>query len=121
MSKKILVLDDDQERHQGFDKIFPRDAVTHVSDYDQFLKALPSGPYDLICLDHDLGETADPDGNVVLRKSGMDAARALVSLPPELQPKQVLVHSQNSVAGPEMVRVLRDAGILATRRPYTNS
>lgn len=119
MNKKILILDDDQGRHDGFTKIFPQDQVTHALDYDQFRDALPLGPFDLVCLDHDLGGTADPDGNVVLRKSGMDAAQALVDLPPQLRPKQVLVHSHNTSASPKMVQVLRDAGIPVARKPYS--
>ena len=120
MTRRVLVLDDDQDRHDGFDKIFPGGQVIHALDYEEFKSALPLGPFDLVCLDHDLGSTADPDGNVVLRKSGMDAAQALVDLPPQLRPKQVLVHSHNSIASPKMVQVLRDAGIPVAQKPYQN-
>ncbi len=119
VNKKVLVLDDEQTRHDGFNKIFAQDQVTHAMDYDGFAEALKSGPHDLVCLDHDLGSTADPDGNVVLNKTGLDAARALVALPPQLRPKQVLVHSHNVIASMKMVDLLREAGISVTRKPYS--
>ncbi len=119
--KKILVLDDEPVRHTAFDSIFPNDQVVHTINYDDFVEALKAGPYDLICLDHDLGGGNDPNGNFVLHKTGLDAAQAILRQPQSLWPKQVLVHSHNSVQGPKMVELLNNAGISTVRKPFQST
>lgn len=108
--KKVLVVDDDVERHVGFLRRLRKHTVVSVGTYREAIEALERGsPYDVIFLDHDLGE----------RRTGFDVAKYLVQeIDRELWPERVIVHSHNPVGALRIRDLLRDAGMEVQLRPY---
>ena len=97
---KFLVLDDDEARHAGFDRLLAGHSITHAYSYSEFVAAARSDKFDVICLDHDLGietpgEAVTEDGSI-RELTGQDAARWLVDNQQHFSPN-VLVHSHNPV------------------------
>lgn len=143
---KILILDDQPERHEGFIKIFSRGGpnshkLTHAWTYDQCIEALKNNHFDMICLDHDLGDmTLVPDDVIITSPNfsltyrpstapggmysssekyldGRDVCRWIVENLKE--PNYFLIHSWNESAAREMEKTLLDAGHSVRRKPYT--
>ena len=52
----ILIVDDQPERHEGFIKILQGHQLTHAWTYSQAIDAMRDNTFDMICLDHDLGD-----------------------------------------------------------------
>ena len=52
----ILILDDMPERHEGFKRILSDHSLTHVWTFSQCVKAMKKQKFDMVCLDHDLGD-----------------------------------------------------------------
>ena len=75
---RILVLDDDQKRHEAFKFHLFRHDVTHVYTCDEAIKAIEQEKWDIIFLDHDLEDrhySSASDGKVEeLEKTGYDVA-----------------------------------------------
>ena len=104
----ILVLDDEQYRHDWFDQnVHP--APEHVYTVGTAISALTTTAYDVIYLDHDLG--TEP-------LVGRDVARYLADHPECCRGASVIVHSVNGVSGPKIVRELRAAGRPASWVPF---
>jgi len=110
--QKVLILDDDPKRHIEFDRILKGLSVCHVWTANQAIQALcDNPPFDLICLDHDLGDfrnsqdTADPgDGTEV-------AAFINLHLDRKHYPKQIMIHSWNTAGAAHMANLIRETGI----------
>jgi CheY-like chemotaxis protein len=68
---KILILDDQPERHEGFIRIFAerKHELTHAWTYQQAIKAMKADKFGMACLDHDLGDRAFDEGPEVTIKS----------------------------------------------------
>jgi DNA-binding response OmpR family regulator len=96
---KILFLDDDRDRHDAIDDWWKPNGwdITHVRTVTQLARSLQDGPWDLICLDHDLGTPLD----------GRDAVRVLVE---RGERSPVWIHSYNALRAYDMERMLREAG-----------
>lgn len=107
---KILFLDDEDWRHKAMDRRHPHDVVQHVHTIRQFKAALERERFDLASLDHDL-----TDDN---SETGMHAVEHLCSMPRELVPARIIVHSWNSHAAGKMMAALRDAGFAPERREF---
>ena len=59
---RVLILDDDNFRHKIFKQRFAEHDVRHAHTYHEFRIDLDRGsPWDLIYLDHDLGEMEHGD------------------------------------------------------------
>ncbi len=126
---KILILDDDQNRHDGFALRFPDHELTHCLRYAEGLDALTSkGPFDAAYLDHDLGDCVnDADyyeagGMYCGGKTyftGLDFAYFLRDHP-SLCPRDVVIHSWNPDGAKNMEAVLRGTPGLRNlfRSPY---
>lgn len=109
---KILVLDDNIDRHVDFIRRWrDKHTIVNVGNFEEAVHALQYGsPFDVLHLDHDLGE----------KRNGTDVVRYLIhAVPRQKWPQQVVVHSQNFIGGPRMVRLLRDAGIPANWKPFS--
>jgi hypothetical protein len=121
---KILILDDMKFRHDIFDKMFEGHDVTHVFKFFDFAKELENNVFDLICLDHDLGdEVSNPDfwidGWGKRREfNGADAAVKVCELNDAALPKQVIIHSINSVGAKTMLHILQRKGIPVEWQPF---
>ena len=129
---RILVLDDDDVRHEYFARQFANHDILHVHTYSECLNALLNNDwYDVVFLDHDLNDhgyrsVADERANYFQRSltrfsrpgllDGRDVVEDMVKmLPPEKVPSQVVVHSWNDAGGAEMMSMLNDAGYNALR------
>ena len=68
MTKKlnILVLEDEAERWNWFNKIFSSDEVTFTFAVKRTIQCLKEDNYDIIFLDRDLGDTEDNGEKVAL-------------------------------------------------------
>ena len=121
---RVLILDDSKERHEAFQRIFQAEELTSVYRYSEFLLALSlPEPWDLIHLDHDLGDEIDADyfidgWGAKQEYNGVHAADRVCELPVEKQPIGVVVHSINSTGAVRMVKTLRAAGISAKWEPF---
>jgi CheY-like chemotaxis protein len=110
---RILVLDDEEVRHDAFSLRLLGNEVVHVWNLEQIQQKLKAeDAFDLIYLDHDLGEEAD----------GRDVVNFIVrELPQQQWPKEVIVHSWNFYAANQMVQTLKDAGIKASYQAFSAS
>ena len=101
----ILILDDQEFRHDGFREAYKDLAVTlfHAYSYNEATQLLDNEVFDYIWLDHDLGT----------EKDGKDAARYIALLPKEKLPRCVYIHSANWSGAREMKAILNECGMLA--------
>lgn len=118
---KILVLDDDQKRHEAFKFHLFRHDITHVYTCDEAIKAIEQEKWDIIFLDHDLEDrhySSASDGKVEeLEKTGYDVAVHIAkNLPTEKAPQFILIHSWNPVGWKRMFAALMDRRDFKTRR-----
>lgn len=125
---RILVLDDDDERHGYFRRQFIGHDVTHAYTYSECMDALLNTPnFEVVFLDHDLNDngyrsTAEsrPDhapkeptiySDLPEELDGCCVAEDVVRLlPVEKRPFQIIVHSWNHGGAAEMMAILRDGG-----------
>lgn len=120
---KILILDDIQHRLNVFQKMHDGDEVVCCTHYLEFLEALSTQKWDLIRLDHDLGDFRDADTYVdgwgkIQEYNGCHAAMRICELPDDKKPERVIVHSVNPTGSADMTRTLLKAGIETTREPF---
>lgn len=113
---KILILDDDEVRHERFKIHLFNFEVVHAHTYDQFLELVGKERFDAIFLDHDL-EFEEKAATVIESRyaNGMDAARHVAALPEKLRPELVVVHSWNMYAASRMMDVLLEAKYVSVR------
>ena len=121
---RILILDDDQMRHDAFARRYAGHELTHVYAVAEAQAALIAGGFDMASFDHDLADfqlEKQPDGSVQEReKTGYDVVMFMVStLPEDRWPAEIIVHSWNAPRAHQMVEVLRDRGAAASYRPFT--
>lgn len=120
----ILILDDQAERHEIFQKIYHNHDVVSVFKYSEFVEQLGERRWDLIHLDHDLGDfVSNPDTWVdgwgcIREFTGCEAAKRVCELNVEQQPNRVIVHSINPVGARTMLQMLDRASIPTTWEPF---
>lgn len=118
---RILILDDVKSRHDAFDRIYSGDTVVHAYRYMEFLEHLKDGVWDLIHLDHDLGDFVDnPDTYVdgwgnVCEYNGAHASMRVCEMD---DPPPVIVHSINPVGAKVIVDNLKRRGISVVWEPF---
>lgn len=120
---RILILDDMDVRHSGFAKVFADLDRTHVYFFSDTIDALNTkGPFDVVYLDHDLGDFRVAEKNEYDRPyTGHDVALYIARvLDPDKRPGRVVVHSWNPDGARAMRQVLQDAGIPAVCLPYSD-
>lgn len=124
----ILILDDDAVRHQAFDNYYSAYApITHTYRYNDCIENLKLGDWDIVHLDHDLGEDVnDPDMKVdgwgkAVQFTGLDVVRWLVERIDEPLAVKIIVHSMNPVGGQKMYDELVHAGFDAQYIPFDKS
>ncbi len=127
---RILILDDDRTRQEGFvtkfSKQYPGAEVIQTYTYNQCIKALDQGSkFDLVQLDHDLAdfgpypETAPIEGVIYeipkgqKEYTGTDVALWMAqanSLTGANRPDMIVIHSWNDNGRRRMQGILTDAG-----------
>jgi len=110
-NKRILFLDDDDTRTQGFLALNPEAVcVKTAGECIAYLKE----SWDEIYLDHDLGGEIFADSG--REDTGMEVVRCIIrDLPSHLKNTLFIVHSMNVPAAVRMVEDLRSAGYTAAR------
>ena len=103
---KILILDDDLDRHANFKKRLIGHEVTHVETSQACIDKLKdNGPWDYCFLDHDLG------GEVFV-KSGKNTGYEVAEWLRDNQnkmPGNVIVHSLNPAGALNMISAIPNA------------
>ena len=117
---RILILDDDECRHDVFRRVLADAERVHVYTAKQAIEALSSERFDLVCLDHDLDllseSLLEPPGD------GLEVARFIADhMPVDKVPRQVLVHSWNPCGARAMVDTLKAASVPVVRREFSVS
>lgn len=119
---RILILDDEQVRHDDLAEVYRGHEVVHTSTYSHFVREIESGsPWDLIHLDHDLGpgdSYLDGWSNMQFF-TGRHAAIRVCELHDHQLPGEVIVHSVNPLGAQNMVSDLKSRKVKVTWRPYT--
>ena len=112
---RVLVLDDNHERLEAFAESLKGCQATCVSTSKAARMALiDEEPFDLVCLDHDLGEFG-----AVRPGDGMEVTQFIARDMRDKIPRWVLVHSCNVPAADRMERELEDGGIPVMRVGYS--
>lgn len=120
---RILVLDDVKSRHDAFDRLYEDADVRHAYTYKQFVYLLNGVKWDVVHLDHDLGDavTADTyvDGWGAKQEfNGLHAAARVCELNDEDLPTQVVIHSINPEGARAMKTLLERRGVPVTWEPF---
>lgn len=99
---KILILDDDDFRHQVFAENLTGHSVTHTRNSAEFFNALGKEQFDIVFLDHDLGDIVfDPYKREI---TGTHVAQGMVDKLDKI-PKCV-IHSWNPSGAQRMRSIL---------------
>lgn len=121
---RILILDDEEVRHEAIARRYDGHEVVGATTYFQFLRYFWEGsPWHIVHLDHDLGEPPEADSYVdgwggVRAYTGLHAARVIADAGDGDLPGEVIVHSQNPLGSQAMVAELRARGVAASRQPF---
>jgi CheY-like chemotaxis protein len=116
---QVLILDDDENRHIEFDRILRGYKVIHVYSASEAINALQnSPPFDLISLDHDLGEFNN--SHVYLDPGdGTEVAEFInLHLEHDRYPKRVMIHSWNPEGARRMEQLIREVKIPVRVKPF---
>jgi CheY-like chemotaxis protein len=117
---RVLVLDDDPERHDWFRRWYGSLDYTAVHTATQAIQALDGARFDVIFLDHDLGDFATDRASGWTNSTGYDVVQFMVSeLPEAKRPELVAIHSWNPAGAQRMQDALMASGIRAILRPFS--
>src|SRR3954467_10883234 len=113
---RVLVLDDDNNRHVTFRRNLIGHDVVHVHTYDEAVAALAGERFDVMFLDHDLNLEGvhrsvrrDEETGVEWEMNGAHVAHVIAELPSEKRPDEVFVHSYNPDGASNMIAILHAA------------
>jgi len=100
----ILILDDDQDRHIGFNTaLIPQGhKLTSVYTAKECIEKLTNNTYDMVLLDHDLGGEVYVDSGL---NTGWEVAKWLYDNP-DKKPERVIIHSYNPVGAHNMKNLI---------------
>lgn len=116
---RILILDDQKARHDRFAIRLQDQEVTHAYLFSEFTAALNGPPFDVVYLDHDLGDAINQERYPTMYGSrdydGRDAAEAIAALPVESRPRTIVIHSWNAYGASAMHVILTRAGFTDVR------
>lgn len=119
---KVLILDDQQARLDGFRKKYKGNDITLVRSYQDALRALRVTPrFDLVSLDYDIADLdqANESGFAGKKRTGLDVAYYIAEeLPKHKKPTRAIVHSHNVQKAPVMQDALEQGGVRAEYDPY---
>jgi len=118
----ILILDDQKIRHEAFHRIYQGHNVVSVFRFSDFVSQLDK-VWDIIHLDHDLGDWIDADTFVdgwgkTQEFTGQHAALKVCEMKDELKPKQVIIQSINPEGAMAMKGYLERANIQVVWEPF---
>ena len=103
--KKIFFLDDMEIRQKSFKRSFPVDNITFAKSAEEAIKILEKDlDWDLICLDHDLGNRTFVDSKDL--NTGYQVAKFLSD---KNIKSTIIIHSCNPVGAENMLKLLPQA------------
>lgn len=102
---KIFFLDDNTFRQTSFREDCPKEHTVFIAkDYRTAINVFTSnGPFDILFLDHDLGQ----------KQTGLDFVKWILDGDINAYPTRVIVHSNSPVGASNMVYLLQDFNIKA--------
>jgi hypothetical protein len=107
----VFLLDDDERRHEWFQKRFDGDSLTIAETVDEAKDLLTKNAYDAIFLDHDLlphhYKSNDHDD---FKNTGFAIAEWLNERDELQRAATIIVHTRNADAAIPMVMKLRESG-----------
>lgn len=112
----VLFLDDSQKRVDVAIDHFEEETLCIAMDAETAIRylAVAEEPWDLVMLDHDLGDHVFQDSNE--ENTGMEVVRYIEFNLPKI--KRIIVHSWNPGAGREMEQRLTKLGYPTTYAPF---
>lgn len=112
MAKRVLFLDDNKFRHNTVQSELLHDAAFTATEAIELMK---KKDYDLVFLDHDLGDEimVDSFGSV---ETGYTVAKWMVENKPKV--KLVIVHSMNPAGSDNIANLLKDNGYYVLQQPF---
>lgn len=110
---KVFVLEDDPVRILWFRERFFNHDLTVATSVKEGVEAF-KGPYDLVCLDHDLGGRQMVDSDE--EETGATFVRRM--LDKLVRCDAVFVHSYNAFGAKRMGEMLGDAGAMVAVAPF---
>lgn len=109
---KVLILDDEKYRHEGFDSALEGNEIWHAYDCRQAIKILEEvGPFDVVYLDYNLSKEL----------TGLDAARYIARMSPERRPKSIRIHSWHPTGAWNMQQILEASGAPVINEPFSEA
>ena len=113
---KVLFLDDKPVRHELFTTWCH--GADHCYGYADCVKLLRLGKYDVVSLDHDLGEEDELCIPGITNKypTGTDVAKFIAKL--VQKPNMAILHTYNAMGAISMASILNAAGIKTMRVPF---
>jgi CheY-like chemotaxis protein len=112
--QRILVLDDNPDRHAEFDRILRGLHLDHAWTAPEAICWLDSSPrYDVVFLDYDLERTGNPEPGC-----GLDVAEHVARMDARRRPRRAYVHSWNESGRRLMAKVLRAAAVPTTVKRF---
>lgn len=112
--KRILVLDDEEARHDVFRRIFKNEDAVHCYNFDEVINEMTFSPrFDVVLLDHDLGtgnsELSDKINLPTV--TGYHVALFICQdLDFEKRPGRIIIHSWNEYGADKMESLFRRSG-----------
>ncbi len=121
---RVLIVDDDSAKHAFYAKAYREHEVTHTYSYYQACDALDQQErFDIVQLDHDLGDFREPDrlveayGSIEL--TGYHVAHHIaLEIPFGKRPDRIIVHSVNPSGASSIVAILERYGIHPDVEPF---
>lgn len=115
---RILVLDDDLYRIKTFNKKFKEHEITCSTEVLKLVSIMERNEkFDLICLDHDLGELVKEYLVPPTYWTGLDAVKKIIELK-DKYPRHIIIHSWNPTGAIQMLDLLEKAGINCSACPF---
>lgn len=113
---RCFILEDDPTRVESFKVALRGHEVMHAWSVEEGM-ALFAPPYDVILLDHDLGDAAYASFN--RKNTGAEFARYVARTHTADPSTRVVVHSWNPVGALVMLWALQGAGWTVNRTPFS--
>lgn len=109
---KIFILEDDAYRNRAFRELCIGIDADFAESYDEAIRKF-NGPYDVICLDHDLG------GLTYVSSSSYNTGHNFCTwMPTNTTNPAVFIHSYNPVGAENMKRTLTEKGYSPIKVPF---
>lgn len=108
-----LFLDDSKERCKAIKSVIPYITIVHT--VEECIEKLKEEEWDLVFLDHDLGNEIYVDSK--REDTGMEVVRWIIKNQPII--RHIIVHTLNTSAGIVMAKDLNKAKYEAVYLPYT--